>query len=316
MIMKHKIPFILSVLCASTGTLHADILPLNDALRATYTACIGIDENLADMKKMAGINTAITSVGTATGIGATVTGIVKSSKDTEIETLEKILEELEKMYVETEPMSDADFATFMSDFNKEYDKALNNKESIESEISKLETQSKNLGNWRTGLMAGSTATNLAGAIIASKNTTNGEITEQIEACKVAVNNLRQSMAQARISGENVSEAEQIANACGQYEFIDLSKINTKAKGAMISSAIGTATGLTGTIVSASANTDKVRSDNTADGKQKEKNLNLTSNILAGATTAASATATVFNATQISAIKKVAEVATNCTGVLK
>ena len=314
--MKHKIPFILSVLCASTGTLHADILPFNDALRATYTACIGIDENLADLKKMAGINTAITSVGTATGIGATVTGIVKSSKDKEIETLEKILEEIDKMYVETEPMSDADFATFMSDFNKEYNKALNNKGSVESEISKLETQSKNLGNWRTGLMAGSTATNLAGAIIASKNTTDGEITEQIEACKVAVNNLRQSMAQARISGENVSEAEQIANACGQYEFIDLSKINTKAKGAMISSAIGTATGITGTIMSASSNTDKVRSDNSDAGKQKEKNLNLGSNILAGATTAASATATVFNATQIAAIKKVAEVATNCTGVLQ
>jgi hypothetical protein len=124
------------------------------------------------------------------------------------------------------------------------------------------------------------------------------------------------MAQARISGENISEAEQIANACGQYEFIDLSKINTKAKGAMISSAIGTATGLTGTIMSASANTDKVRSDNSDAGKQKEKNLNLGSNILAGATTAASATATIFNATQIAAIKKVAEVATNCTGVLK
>lgn len=314
--MKYKIPFILSVLCASTGTLHADILPLNDALRATYTACIGIDENLADLKKMAGINTAITSVGTATGIGATVTGIVKSSKDAEIEELEKILEEIDKMHQETTPLTDAEFVTFMSEFNSVYNTTLNNKESIQSEIDKLEKQSKSLGNWRTGLMAGSTATNLAGAIIASKNTTNGDITEQIEACKVAVNNLRQSIVQARISGENISEAEQIANACGQYEFIDLSKINTKAKGAMISSAIGTATGLTGTIVSASANTDKVRSDNTADGKQKEKNLNLTSNILAGATTAASATATVFNATQISAIKKVAEVATNCTGVLK
>lgn len=314
--MKYKIPFILSVLCASTGTLHADILPLNDALRATYTACIGIDENLADLKKMAGINTAITSVGTATGIGATVTGIVKSSKDAEIEELEKILEEIDKMHQETTPLTDAEFVTFMSEFNSVYNTTLNNKESIQSEIDKLEKQSKSLGNWRTGLMAGSTATNLAGAIIASKNTTDGDITEQIEACKVAVNNLRQSIVQARISGENISEAEQIANACGQYEFIDLSKINTKAKGAMISSAIGTATGLTGTIVSASANTDKVRSDNTADGKQKEKNLNLTSNILAGATTAASATATVFNATQISAIKKVAEVATNCTGVLK
>ena len=316
MIMKHKIPFILSVLCASTGTLHADILPLNDALRATYTACIGIDENLADLKKMAGINTAITSVGTATGIGATVTGIVKSSKDAEIEELEKILEEIDKMHQETNPLTDAEFATFMSEFNSVYNTTLNNKESIQSEIDKLEKQSKSLGNWRTGLMAGSTATNLAGAIIASKNTTDGEITEQIEACKVAVNNLRQSMAQARISGENISEAEQIANACGQYEFIDLSKINTKAKGAMISSAIGTATGLTGTIMSASANTDKVRSDNSDAGKQKEKNLNLGSNILAGATTAASATATVFNATQIAAIKKVAEVATNCTGVLK
>ena len=46
---------------------NADILPLNDALRATYTACVGIDDNLADLKKMAGINTAVTGVGTAVG---------------------------------------------------------------------------------------------------------------------------------------------------------------------------------------------------------------------------------------------------------
>lgn len=313
--MKNKIPVILSVLCVS-GTLHADVLPLNDALRATYTACVGIDDGLSELKKMAGINTAITSVGTATGIGATVTGIVKSSKDKEIETLEKILAEIEKIHKESAPMTDAEFTVFMSEFNSVYNTTLNNKESVQGEIDKLEKQSKNLGNWRTGLMAGSTATNIAGAIIASKNTADGDIAAQIEQCKLAVNNLRQSMAQARISGENISEAEQIASACGQYEFIDLSKINTKAKGAMISSAIGAATGATGTIMSASANSDKTRNDNSDAGKQKEKNLNLTSNILAGATTAASATATIFNATQIGAIKKVAEVAANCTGVLK
>ena len=28
----------------------ADVLPLDDALRATYTACVGIDEELADLK--------------------------------------------------------------------------------------------------------------------------------------------------------------------------------------------------------------------------------------------------------------------------
>jgi len=65
-----------------------------------------------------------------------------------------------------------------------------------------------------------------------------------------------------------------------------------------------------------ANTDKIRDDNTDSGKQKEKNLNTAANVLSGATTVASATATVFNATQISAIKKVATVAQKCTEVLK
>lgn len=210
--MKNKIPVILSVLCVS-GTLHADVLPLNDALRATYTACVGIDDGLSELKKMAGINTAITSVGTATGIGATVTGIVKSSKDKEIETLEKILAEIEKIHKESAPMTDAEFTVFMSEFNSVYNTTLNNKESVQAEIDKLEKQSKNLGNWRTGLMAGSTATNIAGAIIASKNTADGDVAAQIEQCKLAVNNLRQSMAQARISGENISEAEQISRIC-------------------------------------------------------------------------------------------------------
>ena len=57
-------------------------------------------------------------------------------------------------------------------------------------------------------------------------------------------------------------------------------------------------------------------ENTNSNTEKEKNLNTAANVLSGVTTAASATATVFNATQISAIKKVAEVAEKCTGVLK
>jgi hypothetical protein len=85
---------------------------------------------------------------------------------------------------------------------------------------------------------------------------------------------------------------------------------------MISSVVGATTGLAGTVTSAMANTDKTRNDNTDAGKQKEKNLNTASNVLAGASTVASATATVFNATQISAIKKVATVAQKCTEVLK
>ena len=49
-------------ICLLPGVVKADVLPLDDALRATYTACVGIDEELSDLKKMAGINTAVTGV--------------------------------------------------------------------------------------------------------------------------------------------------------------------------------------------------------------------------------------------------------------
>ena len=52
------------------------------------------------------------------------------------------------------------------------------------------------------------------------------------------------------------------------------------------------------------------------GKKKEKDLNTASNVLAGATAVASATSTVFSGTQIAAIKRVANVASKCEGVLK
>ena len=60
---------------------NADVLDLDNALRATYTACVGIDDELADLKKMAGINTAVTAVGTGLGAGAVAVGIAKAQTD-------------------------------------------------------------------------------------------------------------------------------------------------------------------------------------------------------------------------------------------
>lgn len=293
----------------------ANVLPLDDALRATYTACVGIDDELSDLKTMAGINTAITSVGTAAGVGATVTGLVKTNKDKQIEIKLEKLREIEQKNPDLQS-TDAEWDNFESGLTTELANAKIEVEKYQAEIEKLNKQSKKLGNWRTGLMAGATATNVAGAIIAGTNKVDGDLKTQIDNCINNVKTLQNSIMQARINGEDVSEAESIASACGEYEYVDLSKINNRAKGAMISSTVGAATGLAGTVTSAMANTDKTRNDNTESGKQKEKNLNTASNVLAGATTVASATATVFNATQISAIKKVAAVAEKCTGVLK
>lgn len=283
----------------------ADVLPLDDALRATYTACVGIDEELADLKKMAGINTAITGVGTGLGAGATVVGIVKANKDKKIADLESRLPNVRESYGQTS----YDIDTAKNNLQKA---AAANAGTTETEIERLTKQSKSLGNWRTGLMAGATATNIAGAAIAGASLKKGDIQGRIDGCLATVSNLHTSIAMAKMEGIDVREAQTIANACSGYMGQDVSKIQKQAKGSLISSAIGATTGLTGTVTSAVANTDKTRDGD----KQKEKNLNTASNVLAGATTVASGTATVFNALQISTIKRVARTAAECEGALK
>jgi hypothetical protein len=85
---------------------------------------------------------------------------------------------------------------------------------------------------------------------------------------------------------------------------------------MVSSIIGAGTGAAGTITSASANSENVRSNDTEAGQNKEKNLNTAANVLSGVSGGASLVATIFNATQISALKKASAVADECEGVLK
>lgn len=293
----------------------ANNLTLDDALRATYMACVGIDDELADLKQMAGINTAITAVGSVTAGGATAVGLVKADKDQQISVR---LEELRKIESKNTNLSSspAEYDSYITGMDEQLSTAKKEIEDYQSEIEKMTGQSKKLGNWRTGLMAGSTATNLAGAIIAGTNQVRGDLATQINACKDSIKNLRNAMMQARMDGVDISEAQTIVDACGDFEYSDLSKINTRGTGASISSGVGAATGLAGTITSAMANSKDVRESTGADADAREKNLNTASNILAGTTAAASVTATVFNATQIKAIKQVADVASKCTGVLK
>ena len=290
---------------------HADETSLVAALQKTYSACIGIDNSLADLKKMAGINTAITGVGTGLGAGATIVGIVKSKKDAEAKRIADSINYTKRPY-QVMPTK-AEMEEMKAEFNSE---------NTEDEFKKLRDQSKKLGNWRTGLMVGNTATNVAGAIISNKNRVDDDLQSQIDSCRSAVKNLQTSIMQAKMEGLDVSEAQTIYNTCREYDYVDVSKINKQAKGATISSVVGAGLGLTGTITSGVANSESVRKDNvgisgkTSSDWDKEKSINTAANVLAGASTVASATATVFNATQIKAIKDVANVATKCTGALK
>ena len=284
-----------------------EILDLNTALQNTYRACVGIDDKLSDYKTLAGINTGVQAVGTGLGVGATVVGIVKASRDKEIEEYEKLIEKIKTESKKYSESSDEEKEKFLTAFLAQH------KYKPKSE---KDVKSKKLGDWRTGLLATNTATNVAGAILASQSGQNKDLQAMVKNCLESVDALNMSIGQARINGEDVSEAKEIASACGEYRSVDVSSISKRATGAMAASIVGAATGATGTITSAVANTDKIRNDNTNAGKKKEKDLNTASNVLAGATAVASATSTVFSGTQIAAIKRVANVASKCEGVLK
>ena len=284
---------------------------LVSALQGTYSACVGIDDSLADLKKMAGINTAITAAGTGLGAGAVVAGVKKADVDARIQELKNDIcnlggcaeegvknasqEEIEKIIKKY-----AEVYNLAKDANSDAVKT-----ELQSQVDAKTTQSKKLGNWRTGLLAGNALTNVAGAVVAGKNKVDDDLQAQIEVCKAAVKNLKTVAMQAKLDGMDVSEADRIVAVCGEFDYVDVSKINNRGKGAMLSSAVGATTGVAGTIASVVANNNKTG-----------KNLDGAANTLAGASTVASGVATVFNATQISAIKKVATVATQCSEVLK
>ena len=307
------------VFCARAG---AEVYDLENALRATYNNCVGIEDSLRDMKVMAGVNTAITGVGTGLGIGAVVAGVEKKKVDAEIEEIFKTLEKL--AYGASSDVDTIDEEEWLKVFEQNNESAGNFKSSEPNdnknktqEIRSLTEKSKKLGKWRTGLLAGNTATNIAGAVISGANKVDLSLSEQIQNCKLAVQNLQKSIAQAELDDVDVSEGLKIADACKGFLYIDdnsIAKINNRAKGGMVSSVVGVGTGVVGVITSALANSDKIRRDNSQ--KDKEKNLNTAANVLATGSSVASATATVFNATQIKAIKDIYVVAEHCTEALR
>jgi len=278
--MRFAVPFILFACFASFGAVASD---LDTALRQSYVSCVGISDMLNDVKKLAGVNTAVTGVGTVAGGGAVIAGVAKKNL---MNKLRKIEDESE-----TDNIAYNDIAiTWRTDFKP------NSK-----------SKAKKLGNWRTGLLAVNTATNVAGAVIAGKNAHNEDLENRIKECSQVIDELKDAIVRAKYEDIDTSEANAIYDACSGYKYVDLSVLTKRAKGAEISSIIGGSAGAVGVITSAVANKSS---------GEKERKLDTASNVLAGGATVLTGTATVFNATQIAAAKKIISIAEQCEGLLK
>jgi hypothetical protein len=296
----------------------ADDSELDAAISDARQNCSGIAEKVNRMKITAGINTAVTGAGTLAGGGAIATGFVKRAKDKQIASLEDLLKQLEEAeikYPEAGP-TEEDINAFKKSFAEALSKP---KDSIEPKTDKTDRESRALGNWRTGLMAGNAAANVAGAVIAGVNRADRNLTENVDGCKTSVKALDRARMQAIFDGADAGKlaiAEEIIKGCGRWNSADLSKIDNRAAGAMWAAIAGAAIGGGGTATSAIANSNKIRGDNTDGGRKTEKNLNTASNAMAIGATAASAAATIFNAAQIAAINKAGEAADACEEAMK
>lgn len=286
------------------------IAQLTQLYNATSTVCSGISDELQHLKNMTTAGTVVSGVGTVAAGGALYAGLSKAQIDKEIERLEKQICDAGGCNPDTVAQMSPD--TFFNNIMQPMSEIVE----LQQQLSDAEKRSRNLGNWRTGLMAGATATNITSAILSGVNRNQSDLIQQITAC----NNAVASVKNVDIGGLNpmenpiVRKLDNIKTWCGNIDATEIEKFEKQQTVVMGTSVAGAVTGATGTATSAMANSPGVRNDNSESGKKKEKNLNTTANVMAGTTVVLSGVSTGFNIASLNKINKIIKETRRCEEV--
>ena len=289
---------------------------LDAAMADVHNSCIGISDNLRRLQMMAGINTAVTGVGTLAAGGAVYAGWRRAQADRRRSEIEDLLNRLGD---DPDGISDEELMLVLH-FLAEYQAESERSQELRNALSAAEAESRRFGHWRTGLMAGNTATQIGAIVLSNRNKNEGgEIRDMVAGCLGAVQNLRPVLSQARLAGwadtNTLNTAQAMVDNCGRFSRQDAENIPNWQNVAQWTSVAGATVGAAGTVTSFIANTDNIRSDRTEDGRRTEHNLNVASNILAGAAGLASGVATGFNVATLTRISRLLSTADNCEGTL-
>lgn len=301
----------------SYGAIDDLIAEAQDTFNATRMVCSGISDEISKVSNVSKINTAVTGAGTAAAGGALVAGIKKSQEEEEIDRLVAEICQAGGCTAEgVESMSNEDF--------------FNNVMQPMAEIAELQERlerSKKLGNWRTGLMAGTIGTNVASAILSGVNKNQSELIQHIQACNEAVKSVNDMSNKLKLEGVNpmenpiVKQLNTVGIWCNNMNVADIEKIEKRMAGVMGTSIGGAVIGIAGTATSASANSDKYMNEQnrlnlTEQEKNKKNNLNTASNVMAGANVVTGAVETGLNISLITLTKKLIRQAEQCEGVFE
>ena len=317
--IKKLFVFFICLLNVSIGYGMTD-LPVQSAeelFEATKIVCSGISDEIAKVSKISKVNTAVTAVGTVAAGGALAAGIAKSYEEQEIDRLvEQICNAGGCTSEGVEAMSNEDF--------------FNNVITPMAQIAELQRRldkSKKLGNWRTGLMAGTIGTNLASAIISGVNRSQSELIQHIQACNEMVESVNYASLQLKAAGvspmENkiVKDLDNVKTWCNKIDIKDIEKIEKRMTGVMGTSIAGGVIGVVGTVASAEANSNEYmnmenRLSLTESETNKKNSLNTTANVMAGANVATGLVETGLNISLITLTKRLMQQAELCEEILK
>lgn len=285
------------------------IAQLTQLYNATSVVCSGISDKLQHLKNMTTGSAVVSGVGTVVAGGALYAGLSKTQIDKEIERLEKQICDAGGCDADAVAQMSAD--TFFNNVMLPMSKIAE----LQKQLADAEKRSKRMGNWRTGLMSGATATNITSAILSGVSRNQSDLIQQITAC----NNAIASVKNADVFGLNpienpiVQKLNKITTWCADIDVVEIEKFEKQQTVVMGTSIAGAATGAAGTITSALANSKNVRNDK---NEKKEKNLNTTANVMAGTTTVLSGVSTGFNIASLTKINKIIKQAHRCEDALK
>ncbi len=291
-----KIFFIALLVCTPVVYAHAEECQYEWIKSSLRNACTGIAKELREIKEQDTINVVVTAVGTGAAGGALYAGIKRND-------INKKIAELDKQMADIKNMSNADFVRFLKNMVA-LQEAKEHYNNMCAQKRQLQAQAKKLGNVRTGLMVGNTATAVAGTIISGKTEQNsGDIKEMIQNCLDTINKQKQNIGQAQIDcPPSVSQTLQnIINECGKMSTTHMDKVSKNSNTSKIVSAVNIGTGLVGTVTSAAANSKST----------PNQKADTAANIFAGTSAVASGTSTVFNAITLKAINDNLKSATAC-----
>ena len=309
--------FVLCNLSAFADTVENTVAVAEQIYEATRIACSGIADEIGKVANISKANTAVTAVGTVAAGGALVAGIEKSQEEEEIDKLAAQICESGGCTPEgVKAMSKSQF----------FENVMVPMAQIAELQDKID-RSRQLGNWRTGLMAGTIGTNLASAVMSGLNINQSDLLQHVSACNELIKSSTSiEMELRKLSVDPmvysvVKDLGSVRTWCNQIDTEDVDKIEKRMKGVMGASVAGTAIGVVGVGTSAAANSDKYMSMenklNMSDAdKKKEKALNTTANVMAGANVVTGAVETGLNISLISLTKRLMQSAQRCEDILK